>query len=165
MCRSKRILISHSACVGGWIGDRNCLLQASQVPRISPSSRFTMRRLRAGIRSNLLFRFTTAIAVIGEPLKKIHLQALRARTSKNPIIRGKRCARTSCRSIVHATGRSLRRTCHRQRNRGGDLRPASFHDKFVLLLTTEIGRLTSRQSQSQKYSAGAALVPFLPEGG
>jgi hypothetical protein len=46
-----------------------------------------MRGLRAGIRSNLLFRFTTAIAVIGEPFKKIHFHALRAKTSKNPIIR------------------------------------------------------------------------------
>ena len=31
------------------------------MPSISPSSRFTMRRLRVGIKSNLLFRFTTTI--------------------------------------------------------------------------------------------------------
>src|ERR1700680_5316332 len=57
------------------------------MPSISPSSRFTMRRLRAGIRSNLLFRFTTTIAVIGEPWRKIYFKELRASAPKKPIIR------------------------------------------------------------------------------
>jgi hypothetical protein len=48
---------------------------------------------------------------------------------------------------------------------GSELLSASSHDKFVPLLATEIGRLTSRQSQSRKYSAAAAVVAFLPEGG
>jgi hypothetical protein len=41
-----------------------------------------MRRLRAGIGSNLLFRFATTIAVIGEPLEKLLLPG-----TKKPIIR------------------------------------------------------------------------------
>ncbi len=124
------------------------------MPSISPGSRFTMRRLRAGIRSNLLFRFTTTIAVIGEPLEKIHYQALRARTSKNPIIReddvpALLAGQSSIAQDVHCAELVI----------DNAIGAASFY----LLLTTEIG--TSRQSQSRKYSAGAAGVPFLPEGG